>query len=193
MNLWLSRAEIQRQPEEASERGMLKTEIRSIIDDLGEADAADDLDRGQVLLVDGRRGFKTGPLARLLRERRGRDVPVHDLCDVLRALGCDFSRQWFRGKRVRVWLAPVKWPDGNEPELHAADPEPLAPPELREPGDDGDEDEQVADQPAPAAPLPEPADEDEYDELDEALRPSAASEAERPGQMALKRARKEGE
>ena len=113
VNEWLARAEVQRQPQEASERGLLKLEIPSLIDDLGEAEAPEDLDRGKVLIVGECRGFKVRPLRKLLKDA-GYDVAANTLCDVLRDLGCEYDRPTFGGKRVRVWVAPARWPDASD-------------------------------------------------------------------------------
>lgn len=136
VNELLGRAEIQKQPADASERGMLSAEITSIIDDAGEADAVEDLDRVKVILVAGRRAFKASPLRRALHDRGHGDPKMHELCDVLRDLKCDYDRHTFLGKRVRVWIAPPTWPD-DDPETGDED----SAPGVREPGSDDGEDD----------------------------------------------------
>ncbi|MBK9000882.1 MAG: hypothetical protein IPM35_34615 [Myxococcales bacterium] len=123
VNSWLVKAEVQEQPPEASERGMLKLEIVSIIDDMGEAEAPEDLERGKTHIVDGRRSFRARHLRLKLREQGHGDVGMHTLCDVLRDLGCSSERVRFGGKRVRLWVAPSSWPETvDEPDLPESPP-----------------------------------------------------------------------
>jgi len=109
VNDWLAAAEVIHQPPEASRRGLLKDELRMIIDGLGEAENADDLERGKALRLDGRRAFKIRTLAKAARESLLGDVGTHELCDVLRDMGCTSKAAWLDGHTVRVWLTPERW------------------------------------------------------------------------------------
>jgi hypothetical protein len=124
VNGWLAAAEVIHQPPEASPRGLLKEEIARVIDNLGEAETPADLDRGKTFRVDGRRGFKTRTVLRALREAAGGDAGTHDVCNLLRELGCENTLCRLDGARVRLWLAPASW---TEPP--AADGEPSPTPE----------------------------------------------------------------
>lgn len=109
INDWLQMAEVVHQPPEASRRGLLKDELRMIIDGLGEAENADDLERGKALRIDGRRAFKIRTLAKAARDSLLGDVGTHELGDVLRDMGCTSTTARVDGHTVRVWLAPEQW------------------------------------------------------------------------------------
>lgn len=106
INDWLRMAEVVHQPPEASRRGLLKDELRMIIDGLGEAENADDLERGKALRIDGRRAFKIRTLAKAARESLLGNVGTHELGDVLRDMGCASTTARVDGHTVRVWLRP---------------------------------------------------------------------------------------
>lgn len=140
VNLWLASAEVEHQPPEASARELRKEEIAAIIDNLGEAESTEDLDRGKAIRVHDRRGFKTRTVLRAIRESGPGEIGSHELCDLLRDLGCESRLARLDGRRVRVWVAPAAWPqadeaDGSDEDL--PDPAPDEPPEEREPGAEG--------------------------------------------------------
>ncbi len=119
VNEWLAAAEVIHQPPEASPRGLLREETARVIDNLGEADTPADLERGKVLRIDGRRGFKTRTVLRALRETVGGDAGTHEVCSILRELGCESALCRLDGMRVRLWLAPPSWTDPASPEADA--------------------------------------------------------------------------
>ncbi len=123
VNEWLKKAEVVHQPPEASRRGMLEEELRLIIDGLGEAEGRDDLDRGKALLVEGRRAFKTRNLARAVKDSSHVDLGTHELCDLLRSMGCTSRVVSLDGGAVRLWVAPECWPEETpEPPSPSAQP-----------------------------------------------------------------------
>jgi hypothetical protein len=115
VNEWLATAQIIHQPPEASRRGLQQDELQVIIDGMGEADTADDLERGRALRIDGRRAFKTRTLAKAARESLVGDIGTHELCDLLRDMGCTNKTAWLDGRAQRVWLAPDVWPNAPTP------------------------------------------------------------------------------
>lgn len=116
VNGWLAGAEVIHQPPDASPRGLLREEIVRVIDNLGETDAPADLERGKAIRVDGRRGFKTRTVLRALREAAGGDPGTHEVCGLLRELGCENTLCRLDGARVRLWLAPASWTEPSAPD-----------------------------------------------------------------------------
>jgi hypothetical protein len=110
VNAWLDSAEVVHQPPEASRRNLVKDEIVRLVDGLGTGESTDDLDHGMALDVDGWRAFKSRTLMGAGRESPLADIGTHELCGLLRELGCFAKAVWRDGKTVRVWIAPAEWP-----------------------------------------------------------------------------------
>lgn len=104
---------------------LLEEELRLIIDGLGEAEGRDDLDRGKALVLEGRRAFKTRNLVRAVKDAAHVDLGTHELCDLLRSMGCTSQVVPVDGQATRVWLAPECWHEEEpEVEIHPAQPKP---------------------------------------------------------------------
>jgi hypothetical protein len=123
VNEWLAKATIEHQPPEASTRELHKQEIASLLDNLAEGETPDDLERGNVLRIDNRLVFKTRTVLRALRDSLG-DLASHELCDLLRDLGCRSERLSLGGARMRVWVAPERWPLDEDPPPATPEPAP---------------------------------------------------------------------
>jgi hypothetical protein len=112
VNLWLNQAEVLEQPTEASTLGLLKQLAMEVIDGLSDADDLGEVRRGRSIQINGRRGFLTLTVLNALHEHMPH-VGSHQLCDILRELGCENQARYIGGKSVRLWLAPAVWPDDD--------------------------------------------------------------------------------
>lgn len=123
VNQWLDSAIILHQPPEASRDNVLMDEIVRLVDGLANGDTADDLDQGMALDVNGRRAFKSRTLATSGRDSQLGEIGTHELCSLLRELGCRPRTIWRDGKSLRVWIAPSSWPTPPDHDEHTDDEE----------------------------------------------------------------------
>ena len=124
VNYWLGLATIVDQPEETSEMGRLRSELRDMLRGLGIGDDPSDLDRGRVLAHPKQKKtflVKVNSLHQLLKDRIGQPVPPNALGAQLRALNCDDIRIRLGGVQLRVWSFkrtlddPEGWADPDAP------------------------------------------------------------------------------
>ncbi len=103
VNGWLTNAVVVEQPPDASREPRFVEAIETAIANLPVGDAVEDLDHGKaVKLPDGRVGFKTTAMQRLLRD----DWPTldaEDITRVLRELGYTSASHTIDGTKVRIW------------------------------------------------------------------------------------------
>jgi hypothetical protein len=101
---------------------MRRDQIVAVVAGMGEGEQAEDLDRGRIVVADGRRWFKSAPLLKRLRDAGASNLRPHELADLLLELGCTADRPYVGGRRVRAWSVPDRWPGDEEDNVDGQPP-----------------------------------------------------------------------